>query len=134
METLHTNSRPDSGVLTTQVLNSHASRKLSGRAAFRSIDTCESGQVNDYMLEKYVRKYLVRGREKRPLIVRRQDLVPEIVAKAMVAMDIDKDGRVSMEDFLSWARVENVENMVDDYVAQWEAEQGLQDEPLAATG
>ena len=121
-------------LMVAQVLNSHASRKLSGRAAFRSIDTCESGQVNDYMLEKYVRKYLVRGREKRPLIVRRQDLVPEIVAKAMVAMDIDKDGRVSMEDFLSWARVENVENMVDDYVAQWEAEQGLQDEPLAATG
>ena len=40
--------------MVAQVLNAHQGRKLSGKAAFRSIDTCESGQINDYMLEKCV--------------------------------------------------------------------------------
>ena len=79
--------------------------------------TCESGRVNDYMLERYVRKYLVRGRERHGYVVRRQDLVPEIVAKAMGDMDVDQDGKVSMDDFILWSRNNDVENMVDDYVA-----------------
>jgi len=106
--------------MVAQILNAHSSRKISGRAAFRSIDTCESGRINDYMLEKYVRKYLVRGRERFSMTVRRQDLVPEIVAHAMDAMDVDNDGKVSMEDFLAWSRENDVEgfveNTIDDYV------------------
>ena len=54
------------------VLNAHSGRRLSSKAAFRSIDTCSSGRVNDYMLEKYVSKYLVRGREKAGYIARRR--------------------------------------------------------------
>ena len=105
--------------MVASVLNAHSARKISARAAFRSIDTCESGQVNDYMLEKYVRKYLVRGRERFGTTkIRRQDLVGEIVIRAMASMDVDKDGKVSMEDFLTWSRANEVEgfveNMVDD--------------------
>ena len=105
-----------------QVLNAHQSRQLSGKAAFRSIDLCESGRINDYMLEKYVRKYLVRGREQHGYMVRRQDLVPEIVAKAMESMDVDKDGKVSIDDFMTWSRTNDVENMVDDYCNAYVAE------------
>ena len=104
--------------MVAQVLNAHQSRQLSSRAAFRSIDTCESGRVNDYMLEKYVRKYLVRGRERYGTVVKRQDLVGEIVAKAMSLMDMDQDGKVSMDDFMAWSRTNDVENVVDNYVAE----------------
>ena len=54
------------------------------------------------MLTKYVSKYLVRGRERTGYISRRQDMVTEIVKNLMVAMDIDQDGTVSMDDFLAW--------------------------------
>jgi threonine 3-dehydrogenase len=104
--------------MVASVLNAHSSRKLSSKAAFRSIDTCESGVINDYMLERYVRKYLVRGREKFGYMTRRQDMVMDIVAEAMAAMDVDKDGVVSQDDFLQWSRVYNVEGLVDDFSAR----------------
>jgi len=100
------------------VLNAHSSRRLSSKAAFRSIDTCESGRVNDYMLEKFVRKYLVRGRERSGYVARRQDMVKGIVVELMVAMDVDKDGVVSMEDFLSWSNVNNLEAFVEEYYVE----------------
>lgn len=110
--------------MVAAVLNAHSSRKLGSRAAFRSIDTCESGRVNDYMLERYIRKYMVRGREKFGLIFsRRQDMVHGIVKEAMVAMDMDGDGVVSMEDFLEWSRVHEVETLVDDYAQRhWDSQ------------
>ena len=40
--------------LCWQVLNAHSSRKMTSKAAFRSVDSCESGVINDYMLEKYI--------------------------------------------------------------------------------
>jgi len=99
------------------VLNAHSSRRLSNKAAFRSIDTCHSGRINDYMLDKYVRKYLVRGREK-GFATKRFDVVPEIVAELMSAMDIDADGIVSVDDFMTWSRTNKLETLVDDYYAQ----------------
>jgi hypothetical protein len=100
------------------VLNAHSGRRLSSKAAFRSIDTCSSGRVNDYMLEKYMSKYLVRGRERSGYIARRQDMVSEIVSKLMVAMDVDKDGIVSMDDFLSWSNRHSLEAFVEEYYAE----------------
>uniref|UniRef100_A0A7S2JSZ5 EF-hand domain-containing protein n=1 Tax=Haptolina brevifila TaxID=156173 RepID=A0A7S2JSZ5_9EUKA len=105
------------------VLNAHSGRRLSSKAAFRSIDTCSSGRVNDYMLEKYVSKYLVRGREKAGYIARRQDLVAEIVADLMLKMDVDKDGVVSMSDFMQWSNVNKLEGVVEDYYAEMVARQ-----------
>ncbi len=82
--------------MVAQVLNAHSGRKLNSKAAFRSIDTCEAGIINDYMLEKYIRRYLVRGREKHEYTVsRRQDIVGGIVIEAMKEMDVDSDGEVS---------------------------------------
>ena len=106
-------------VARAQVLNSHSTRRISSRAAFRSIDTCESGRINDYMLEKYVRKYMVRGREKGWLVHgnRRQDVVVQIVAKLMYEMDEDKDGIVSIDDFMAWSRKTAVEHVVDSTAA-----------------
>jgi len=100
------------------VLNAHSSRQLSSKAAFRSIDTCQSGRVNDYMLEKFVSKYLVRGRERSGYIARRQDMVGDIVNELMTRMDIDQDGVVSMEDFLSWSSTHNLEAFVEEYYAE----------------
>ena len=81
------------------ILTAHSSRRLSSKAAFRSIDTCSSGRINDYMLEKFVSKYIVRGRERSGYMARRQDMVADIVTELMVAMDIDQDGVVSWEEF-----------------------------------
>ena len=100
------------------VLNAHSGRRLSSKAAFRSIDTCSSGRVNDYMLEKYMSKYLVRGRERSGYIARRQDMVQEMVSELMVAMDLDEDGVVSMDDFLSWSNMHSLEGFVEEYYAK----------------
>jgi len=100
--------------VVASVLNAHSGRRMTSRAAFRGIDTCESGRINDYMLERFVRKHLVRGREKLGGLQRRQDMVADIVREAMVAMDLDSDGVVSLDDFLEWSRVHNLETLVDD--------------------
>lgn len=104
--------------MVAQVLNAHTGRKVSSRAAFRSIDSCASGKINPWMLEKYVRKYMVRGREKFGYSARRQDLVDRIVQDALKSMDLDQDGHVTIDDFLAWSRINSVENLVDDYIAQ----------------
>jgi len=104
--------------MVAQVLNAHSGRKINSRAAFRSIDTCESGRINDYMLLKFVRKYLVRGRERRAYTARRQDKVNDIVDKLIKEMDVDGDGTVLMDDFIAWSRVNNLESYVDDYMAE----------------
>jgi len=100
------------------VLNAHSGRRLSNKAAFRSIDTCSSGRVNDYMLEKFMSKYLVRGRERSGYIARRQDMVSEIVSELMVVMDVDKDGVVSMEDFLVWSNAHSLEGYIEEFYAK----------------
>ena len=63
---------------------------------------------------RYVRKYLVRGRERAGYTMRRQDMVKDIVASLMVSMDLDKDGIVSMDDFLAWSGSNLLETVVDD--------------------
>ena len=100
------------------VLNAHSGRRLSSKAAFRSIDTCSSGMINDYQLTKFVSKYIVRGRESLGYMARRQDMVTGIVSELMQAMDIDKDGVVSMDDFLVWSNANNLEAFVEEYYAQ----------------
>jgi len=100
------------------VLNAHSGRRLSSKAAFRSIDTCSSGCINDYMLEKFVSKYLVRGRERSGYIARRQDMVVGIVSELMQAMDIDKDGIVSTDDFLAWSSKNSLEGFVEEFYAE----------------
>jgi len=104
--------------MVASVLNAHSARKVNNKAAFRSIDTCESGRINDYMLEKYIRKYLVRGRERFGYVARRQDMVKGIVQEVMHAMDVDEDGVVSMDDFMQWSQVHNVETLVDDFATR----------------
>ena len=69
------------------------------------------------MLEKFVSKYLVRGRERSGYIARRQDMVSDIVSELMTAMDVDKDGVVSLDDFLAWSNMHNLEGFVEDYYA-----------------
>ena len=64
---------------------------------------------------RYLRKYVVRGREKFGYVQRRQDSVKDIVKEAMGKMDIDGDGVVSEGDFMEWSRLHNIENLVDDW-------------------
>ena len=69
---------------------------------------------------RYVRKYLVRGRERFEYSeVRRQDIVGELVVKAMGEMDLDNDGKVSMDDFVTWSRTQDIENLVDNYMDEF---------------
>ena len=73
------------------------------------------------MLEKFVRKHLVRGRETQEYTMRRQDMVKQIVVSVIKDLDLDGDGVVSLDDFLEWSRVHNLETLVDDYAAAaWE--------------
>jgi len=104
--------------IVASVLNAHSSRRLGNKAAFRSIDTCESGRINPHMLTKYVSKYLIRGREKFGYTVRRQDMVTDIVAEALAQMDVDQDGVVSMDDFLAWSSTHDLYTLVDDYAVK----------------
>ena len=67
------------------------------------------------MLERYVRKYLVRGRESSGYIARRQDMVDDIVLQLMSAMDVDDDGVVSVGDFMAWSSTNNLLTLVDDF-------------------
>ena len=106
--------------MVANVLTAHGGRKIGNKAAFRSIDTCESGYINPPMLEKYVRKYAVRGRETQGYKNRRQDLVAEVTVELMKLMDVDKDGKVTMDDFLNWSRANSVENYMEDYLSQLE--------------
>merc|ERR1712204_65838 len=103
------------------VLNAHSGRRMTSRAGFRSIDTCDSGRISPQMLEKFVRKHLVRGREAQEYTMRRQDMVKQIVVSVIKDLDLDGDGVVSLDDFLEWSRVHNLETLVDDYAAAaWE--------------
>ena len=89
---------------------------------------CESGRVNDYMLERYVRKYLVRGRERFGYLTRRQDMVQDIVRELMPRMDVDSDGIVSMDDFLEWSRVHDLEGFVEDHASRaWDTARNCMD-------
>jgi len=107
--------------MVAAVLNAHSGRRMSSRAAFRSIDTCESGEISQSMLEKFVRKHLVRGRENEGYMARRQDMVGDIVVGVLKDLDLDGDGIVSLDDFLEWSRVHNLETLVDDHAqAQWD--------------
>ena len=156
---------------------------------------CESGRISPQMLEKFVRKHLVRGRETfghtavlsryargaadththpdadadtmgrvrvrvrvrvrakvrmldtdadtttgvrcmhaqappvetdfsrvaYPFAYCRQDMVGDVVRGVLKDLDGDGDGVVSLDDFLEWSRVHNLETLVDDYAAAaWE--------------
>mmetsp|Transcript_2157 Transcript_2157/g.7524 ORF Transcript_2157/g.7524 Transcript_2157/m.7524 type:complete len:432 (+) Transcript_2157:142-1437(+) len=115
--------------IVASVLNEHSSRRFSNKAAFRSIDVCNSGNIKPETLRKFVRKNLVRGREQYEYDVRRQDLVAEIVDQAMAQMDVDKSGTVSMEEFMEWSRTNDLESLVDDYADKFYNKQ----EPAAAS-
>jgi len=52
-----------------------------------------------------------------------EDLVAEIVADLMLKMDVDKDGVVSMSDFMQWSNVNKLEGVVEDYYAEMVARQ-----------
>ena len=115
--------------MVAAVLNAHSGRRMTSRAGFRSIDTCDSGRINPHMLEKFVRKHLVRGRETygHTALLNRQDMVGDIVVGVLKELDTDSDGVVSLDDFLEWSRVHNLETLVDDYAAAaWEKERRIE--------
>ena len=48
-------------------------------------------------------------------------MVGDVVGSVLKDLDVDGDGVVSLDDFLEWSRVHNLETLVDDYaVAQWD--------------
>jgi len=104
--------------MVASVLNAHSSRKISSKAIFRSIDECGSGRVSPKMLEKFLRKHMVRGREKHGYVARRQDMVADVVEKTLNSMDRDADGTVSFEHFIEWDRINNIDTVVDAYMAE----------------
>jgi len=107
--------------MVAHVLNSHSARRLSNRAAFRSIDAGETGRIDAAALAKYVRKYLVTGRETQGFRITRHELVDKFVRKALPEMDADQDGRVTLDDFMKWSSKNSAEkriqDLVDDFVA-----------------
>ena len=48
-------------------------------------------------------------------------MVGDVVRGVLEDLDGDGDGVVSLDDFLEWSRVHNLETLVDDHTAaQWE--------------
>ena len=45
----------------------------------------------------------------------RQDMVGDVVRGVLKDLDGDGDGVVSLDDFLEWSRVHNLETLVDDH-------------------
>jgi len=105
------------GIVAT-VLSAHAKRKESAKMTFEAIDTCGSGRINDYMLVKYMRKHMVRGREKFGYVKKRQEMVEQMVEVAMKVMDVDNDGKVSPADFAEWSRRNTIEGYLEAYIAE----------------
>ena len=68
--------------MVSTVLSAHAERNSSTETMFREIDLDGDGKLDRYELERFVRKHMVRGREKYGWMARRQDVIHDLVDKA----------------------------------------------------
>lgn len=96
--------------MVTNVLSMHQSRNQMTAEAFKAIASDGSKELTHYDVEKYVRKYLVQGRE--DFSSTRQEAVGEVVYKLMHQLDTNRDGLVSWATFSEWSRRNSVENVV----------------------
>jgi len=99
--------------MVANVLIAHHARMLQSKAAFRSIDHCESGRITPATLAKYVRAH-VAGRE--GYSARRVDQVGACVAKLMAEMDPEARGTVCLQDFMKWNWNNDIEGKVDTFM------------------
>lgn len=109
--------------MVEEVLAAHAERNKTTAEAFAAIDTDGSGELTRAELEKFVRKYLVRGRERGGYTYRRQDAIGAMVDNAMAALDTNNDGIVSWRTFEEFSRSNSVEQLVDQWQEQARKEQ-----------
>ncbi len=110
--------------MVEEVLTAHAERNESTAKAFAAIDIDGSGTLTRAELELFVRKYLVRGRERGGYVYRRQDAIGAMVDNAMIALDTNDDGIVSWRTFQEFSRSNSLEQLVD----QWQ-EQARKNQP-----
>ena len=83
---------------------------MSTAQAFKAIDADSDGVLDRGEIERYIRKYLVRGRE--DYAHRAQEAVGEAVDKLMNELDTNKDGLVSWTTFSEWNRHNSVEKVL----------------------
>jgi hypothetical protein len=130
--------------MVSTVLTSHGERNTSTEAMFHDIDLDGDGKLDRYELERFVRKHMVRGREKYGWMARRQDVIHDLVdkargpaprreracatrapraehsprAQALHDMDLDKNGKVDLREFQIWSLRNTMSTMVDGYLAE----------------
>jgi nucleoside-diphosphate-sugar epimerase len=102
--------------MVEEVLAAHTERNAATANAFANIDTDGSGTLTRDELELFVRKYLVRGRERGGYVYRRQDAIGAMVDNAMAELDTNDDGIVSWQTFQEFSRTNSLERLVD----QWQ--------------
>jgi len=90
---------------------SHEERNRVTAQAFKEMDTNEDHTLCRDDVEKYVRKYLVRGRE--TYRTRNQDCVGPVVDRLMWELDVNEEGIVTWENFSEWNRRNNIQSILE---------------------
>ena len=100
------------------MLAAHVERNEATIKAFAAIDTDGNGQLTRAELEAFIRKYLVRGRERREYVYRREDAIGAMVENAMEQLDTNNDGIISWRTFQEFSRSNSLEQLVDQWQEQ----------------
>ena len=98
------------------VLRAHWERRAASEDLFRTIDEDGDGALNRDEITRLVRKIMMLGRQDYGWVVRRDDMVDELVERAMANMDEDQDGLISIHDFQAWSKRNTVLGMVETFV------------------
>ena len=104
--------------MVATVLVAHEDRNVNAAEAFKAIDEDGSLALNRDKLERYIRKYEVRGRESYKQTG--QSAVNSLVDSLMEELDGDKDGVISWSTFSEWNRT----NSFDQYISTSLSEPG----------
>ena len=106
------------------VLHAHGERSAVTRSTFQEIDANVDGVLQRSEVESFLRGHMVNGREKHGWVIRRQDIISELIDQVMGQMDRTGDGVVRMPDFEQWSKVhslrtvDDVSSMVDDFLTE----------------
>merc|ERR1712224_411561 len=94
------------------VLEAHRVRNQQMQNVFSSVDVNGNGTLESAELEGFVSS-LITG--VRPRVA--DGLAKILVKEAMVEMDTNRDGRISIEEFQMWSRTNNLNKLVEDFMS-----------------
>lgn len=97
--------------MVEKVLRSHEDMNMRTALAFKAMDADSSGTLSIEEVEKYVRRYLIRGREDYAQVLGGH--VGPVTSRLMKDLDPRNSGVVSWATFSEWNRRNSVQNILD---------------------